>query len=231
MALGIYKPGQGYWVRVLTATFVGVLFLAGAAWLWDQLEALGGTLPKTRWEITVSPASGAAAPGQTVVLLGEAPATGAAPPVGTGTVVVADGTSSGGARLVIDRVALTGASVDEARSVAPAPGSPATLSGPVVGRPQGTPLIDPLYIQAGGVGLLLLLGAMVTYWVVGVRASTVEFLIATDGEMKKVNWSTRRDVIGSTWVVILWSAMIAAGLFVVDLVFSKFFLLIGVLQQ
>ena len=41
----------------------------------------------------------------------------------------------------------------------------------------------------------------------------------------------RKDIIGSTWVVILWSFLIAGGLFVVDLAFSKFFQLIGVLQQ
>ena len=75
------------------------------------------------------------------------------------------------------------------------------------------------------------MGAILTYWLVGVSPRTVEFLIATDGEMKKVNWSSRRDVMGSTWVVILWSVLIAGGLFTVDLAFAKLFQLIGVLQQ
>lgn len=34
MALGIYKPGQGYWVRVLSAVGLGALILATAAWAW-----------------------------------------------------------------------------------------------------------------------------------------------------------------------------------------------------
>ena len=33
-------------------------------------------------------------------------------------------------------------------------------------------------------------------------SQTVDFMIATEGEMKKVNWSTRREILGSTWVVI-----------------------------
>ena len=35
MALPIYKPGQGYWTRVLSAIGAGTLVLAGAAWLWS----------------------------------------------------------------------------------------------------------------------------------------------------------------------------------------------------
>jgi preprotein translocase SecE subunit len=70
----------------------------------------------------------------------------------------------------------------------------------------------------------------VIYWLVGVRASTAEFLIATDGEMKKVNWSTRKGVIDSTWVVILWSVVLAGGLFVIDGLFAQAFKLIGVLE-
>jgi hypothetical protein len=39
-----------------------------------------------------------------------------------------------------------------------------------------------------------------------------------------------KDVVASTWVVILWSVLLAGGLFLVDTVFSLFFKLIGVLQ-
>ena len=34
-------------------------------------------------------------------------------------------------------------------------------------------------------------------------------MIATEGEMKKVNWSTRREIIGMTWVVIGLTVFIA----------------------
>ena len=101
----------------------------------------------------------------------------------------------------------------------------------LAGPPQPVNLFDPLYLRGFGVGLLMLLGAGVTWWLVGVRPRTVEFLIATDGEMKKVNWSTRKDVMASTWVVILWSVLLAGGLFFVDFVFSTFFKMIKVLQS
>ncbi|MFQ6049008.1 MAG: preprotein translocase subunit SecE [Phycisphaerae bacterium] len=55
-------------------------------------------------------------------------------------------------------------------------------------------------------------------------------MIATEGEMKKVSWSTRREVIGSTKVVIAVVIMLAVMLFVVDTVFAVFFNFIDVLK-
>ncbi len=37
MALGIYKQGQGYWTRMMTAIGIGTLGLAGARWAWGQV--------------------------------------------------------------------------------------------------------------------------------------------------------------------------------------------------
>ncbi|MBL8964243.1 MAG: preprotein translocase subunit SecE [Phycisphaerae bacterium] len=56
-------------------------------------------------------------------------------------------------------------------------------------------------------------------------------MIATDGEMKKVNWSTRREVLGSTWVVIGACFLIATFLFIVDIAFSSFFEFVGLLKR
>lgn len=61
-------------------------------------------------------------------------------------------------------------------------------------------------------------------------ARTGDFMIATEGEMKKVSWSSRREVIGSTKVVILFTLMMAFYLFAVDLGFQKLFQFIGVLK-
>jgi len=58
-----------------------------------------------------------------------------------------------------------------------------------------------------------------------------DFLIATEGEMKKVSWSNRREIIGSTKVVIFTTLALAVMLFVVDLVFSWFFEKVGVMIQ
>jgi len=62
------------------------------------------------------------------------------------------------------------------------------------------------------------------------KPKNVDFLIATDSEMKKVNWTTQGELFGSTRVVVLFLFFIAVFLSVVDLVFYGFFHLIGVLQ-
>jgi preprotein translocase SecE subunit len=62
------------------------------------------------------------------------------------------------------------------------------------------------------------------------KPSTVDFLVATDSEMKKVNWTTRKELIGSTKIVILFMFLIAIYLFVCDLLFGGFFKLIHVLK-
>lgn len=71
------------------------------------------------------------------------------------------------------------------------------------------------------------------YWVfrlVGQNRGTVEFLIATEGEMKKVNWSTRKEVIGATKVVIVTVLALGFLLFFVNLFFLFLFETIGVLR-
>lgn len=79
------------------------------------------------------------------------------------------------------------------------------------------------------VGFLIVMG-LLTYWVVGLNRKTNDFFIATEGEMKKVNWSTRAEVIRSTKVVIVTVVLMAILLFVVDVLFMLFFSSIKVLQ-
>lgn len=71
---------------------------------------------------------------------------------------------------------------------------------------------------------------VLTWWLLGVKRSTCDFLIATEGEMKKVSWSSRRELIGSTKVVIMFTVLLAMILFAVDLIFMAFFGSIGVLR-
>ncbi len=77
--------------------------------------------------------------------------------------------------------------------------------------------------------ILLALGWLV-FWLVGRNAKFVDFLIATEGEMKKVNWSSRKEVWGATKVVIVTVFALATILFVVDILFIFFFSSIKVLQ-
>ena len=79
------------------------------------------------------------------------------------------------------------------------------------------------------VGVLVVL-AMVIFRMIGQNPKIVEFLIATEAEMRKVNWSTRREVIGATKVVCFTLIALGFVLFLVDIGFIAFFEAIGVLR-
>ncbi len=133
MALNIYKHGQGYWTRLLSAIGGGVLVVAGAEWLWRNLAVLD----------------------------------------------------------------------------------------PKYGR----------YIQAAvAVSVLAVFGGLM-FWLIAVKPRTGDFMIATEGEMKKVNWPSRREVIGSTWVVICCVVLLASLLFGADALFAFVFQQVGILEK
>lgn len=231
MALGLYKPGQGYWVRVMTAALAAVLVLAACGWVWAQVRLV--PIPVRAWTLTVSPATGTAAAGQTIGLIDQNGS-------GIGTAEVISSEPSGASvNLRVRNVRMAGSAlVTAAERVGPPPvipGAPPPVGGPTIqGRVAAKvsePIVQPLYVQAVVVLMVMLAGTAMIYWLVGVKPRTAEFLIATDGEMRKVNWSTRKGIIDSTWVVILWSVLLAAGLFIVDFAFSQVFTLIGVLQR
>lgn len=82
-------------------------------------------------------------------------------------------------------------------------------------------------------GICCLVGsaiAAVIYVFVFRKAGSSDFLIATEGEMKKVNWSTRREVVGSTGVVISVMAFSTIFLWIIDQAFVFVFSWIGVLE-
>jgi len=82
-----------------------------------------------------------------------------------------------------------------------------------------------------GIPVLALVGlGLLIYWLVCVKRSSCDFLIATDGEMKKVNWTSRKEIIAATKVVILVTLLTAVILFAVDWLFMEFFQLIDVLR-
>jgi preprotein translocase SecE subunit len=87
-----------------------------------------------------------------------------------------------------------------------------------------------LTVQTISSVVLLVVAGVVIFWLVGRKRNFVDFLVATEGEMKKVNWSTRREVIGATKVVIVTVLALSFILFVVDLFFIFFFSAIGVLK-
>lgn len=79
------------------------------------------------------------------------------------------------------------------------------------------------------VGFLAVLCGLL-YWGVGIGRKSNDFFIATEGEMKKVSWSSRQEVIRSTKVVIVTVVLLGVFLFVADILFMEFFSTIKVLK-
>jgi preprotein translocase SecE subunit len=77
---------------------------------------------------------------------------------------------------------------------------------------------------------LFCLGSAILAWYYLNKPKVVDFFIATESEMKKVNWTSRKEIIGSTKVVIGFMFLIATLLFVYDQYFTRIFFLAGVLK-
>lgn len=75
---------------------------------------------------------------------------------------------------------------------------------------------------------ILLVSGVLIFWVMN-KPAIVDFLIATDSEMRKVNWPTRKEITGSTWVVIIGMLLLAVILWVIDIAFLKFFQSINII--
>ncbi|MFW6028369.1 MAG: preprotein translocase subunit SecE [bacterium] len=129
MPLSIYKPGQGYYTRMLSAIGAATLVLVGIAWLWRELEVLA----------------------------------------------------------------------------------------------------NPFYYQVAA-AIVIIAGTGALMWWLLNKPRVADFMIATEAEMKKVNWPTRREIIGSTWVVICGVLMLAALLFIIDIAFGWLFTEINILN-
>lgn len=92
------------------------------------------------------------------------------------------------------------------------------------------PGLEPVYTQAGVAVIFVGFFALLGYYLIGCKPKVVDFLIATEGEMKKVNWSTRREIRGSTIVVIGLTFIVAVIIGVLDLAYLKIFQWITVLD-
>jgi len=235
MALGIYKQGQGYWMRMMTALFVGIVVLAGAGWGWNEAKAV--RLPARTWTFSLSNtqiegAEGRVVAGERVSLVGyvgssdELQEFGACevesfvPDRGNRSMLVVSGFDS-------DKTRDTAG--DAERVVVE--GQDMVLMNADVRSATSTPIFPVQYLQTGAAVTVMLVGAIFLFFYVGISRRTVEFLIATDGEMKKVNWTSYREVKGSTIVVIVATFLVAGILYLVDMSFSFIFSAIGVLER
>jgi preprotein translocase SecE subunit len=70
-------------------------------------------------------------------------------------------------------------------------------------------------------GLFVILTILI-FWLVN-KPSFTDFLIAAEGEMKKVSWSSRQEIAVSTFIVIVVVVIMAALLGTTDIGFRTFF--------
>jgi len=229
MAFGFHKPGQGYWVRVMTAAMIAVITFGTAGWLMGQMAVLADKLPARAWGAELGNVTGGeVAVGERIQLTTAAKPNAPAEVVGTAEIESFD---SGSQTVRIHRFVPSKPGLDptSASAIVPAESGP-SFAAPIKGSLHKIAAVQPVYLQGGGAALVLLIGAVLAFYFAGVRRSSVEFLISTDMEMKKVNWSTRKDIWRSTLVVVGASVFLAAVLFGIDVMFQQFFRIIKVLQ-
>jgi preprotein translocase subunit SecE len=85
--------------------------------------------------------------------------------------------------------------------------------------------IDPkvwLWMQTMIPAGLFVVFSLMIYWLVN-KPSIADFMISAEGEMKKVSWSSRKEIAVSTAVVIVVVILLAVYLGVVDIIFRLFF--------
>jgi len=87
---------------------------------------------------------------------------------------------------------------------------------------------DSPYYRFGIPTLLVALLGLVMFRVVN-RPKSADFMIVTEGEMKKVSWSSQKEIVGSTKVVIVTAFLMAAVLFSTDLLFQLLFRWMGII--
>ncbi len=88
---------------------------------------------------------------------------------------------------------------------------------------QGTSIWIETLIPAG---VCVILGSLI-YWLVN-KPNVANFLIAAESEIKKVSWSSRREIAVSTVIVICVVAIMAVLLLTADMSFQFLFRLIGI---
>lgn len=90
--------------------------------------------------------------------------------------------------------------------------------------------LEPVYTRAIVFLIFTSIFAIFGYHFIARHHRFVDFLIAVEGEMKKVNWSSRKEIMGSTYIVISMTVFIAVVCAVLDLVFARLSIMAGVLE-
>jgi preprotein translocase subunit SecE len=88
----------------------------------------------------------------------------------------------------------------------------------LTGLPTNTAMWVERMVPAG----LFVILALFLLWLVN-KHSVADFMIAAEGEMKKVSWSSRQEIVVSTTIVIVVVFLTAIMLFTTDMTFRTFF--------
>ncbi len=79
-----------------------------------------------------------------------------------------------------------------------------------------------LWVQVmAPVGVFAVLGGLV-YWLMN-KPSIADFMIAAEGEMKKVSWSSKKEITVSTTIVIVVVVLMSSLIGITDLIFTILF--------
>ena len=84
-------------------------------------------------------------------------------------------------------------------------------------------VLDNLWVETlVPVGLCTVIG-LVFFWLLN-RPGVADFMISAEGEIKKVSWSSRREITVSTMIVICVVVFMAVMLFAADMTFKSLFM-------
>jgi len=84
-------------------------------------------------------------------------------------------------------------------------------------------VLDNLWVETlVPVSLCTVIG-LVLFWLLN-RPGAADFMISAEGEIKKVSWSSRREITVSTMIVICVVVLMAAMLFAADMTFKSLFM-------
>ena len=83
--------------------------------------------------------------------------------------------------------------------------------------------LDNLWVKTlVPVGLCVVIG-LVVFWLLN-RPGPADFMISAEGEIKKVSWSSRQEIVVSTMIVICVVVLMAVMLFVAGMTFKSLFM-------
>ncbi len=87
---------------------------------------------------------------------------------------------------------------------------------------QQLSIMENIWVQALVPVALCVTGGLLIYWVLNL-AKVADFLIAAEGEVKKVSWSSRAELVASTMVVLVVVILLSLLIMVTDFLFGYLF--------